>query len=151
MSGNHGEDDRAKPKSHAEAHQEQIQNLEQESLQHVEGNELRFPFDDENNERSDPQTHDLQHVGENGHCPLVERWFNRRWFNRCWLYRGWTGCAGLHCFNHAFARATRILRIQTQPSLSTTAAQSPVAGFRSCPRRWCTASRRGKTFPRDSL
>src|ERR1700687_108690 len=101
MIGNDGEDDSAKPKNYAEAHQEQIQHLEQESLQRVEGNEPRLPFDDENNERSDPQTHDLQHVGENGHCPLVQRWFNR-----CWLYRGWKGCAELHCFNHAFARAT---------------------------------------------
>jgi len=59
MSGNHGEDDGAKPKNQAEAHQEQIRALEQQSLQRVEGDESGFPFDDENNERSNPQTHNL--------------------------------------------------------------------------------------------
>src|SRR6266851_2378137 len=101
MSGNHGEDDGAKPKNQAEAHQEQIHDLEQESLQRVEGDEPGFSLDDENNERSNPQTHDLQHLGENGHGPLVQTWLNRYW-----LYWGGIGCAELHCFDHAFARAT---------------------------------------------
>ena len=74
MGGNHAEDDGAEPENYAEAHQEHVRDLQQESLQRVKGDEPGFPFNDEDNERSDPQTHDLQHVGKDRHGPLVQGW-----------------------------------------------------------------------------
>ena len=114
---NHGEHYGAKPKNHAEAHQEQIQHLKQERLQRVERDKPGFPLDDKNNERSDPQTHDLQQVSEDGHGPLVQRRRKGVWRNRCGRYRGGIGCAGLHCLDHAFARATTTRTKAARPEL----------------------------------
>ena len=48
-------------------------------------------------------------------------------------------------------RPPRILRAHSFISFSGVAARSPAAGSRWCLRRWCRASRRGRTSPPDSL
>ena len=98
MGGNHAEDDGAEPEDYAEAIRKHVRDLQQESRQRVKGDEPGFPLNDEDNEGSDPQTHDLQHVGQDRHGPLVQRRLSQNW-----LYQRWLDFRGLDFFDHALA------------------------------------------------
>src|SRR5215831_5052166 len=60
-----------------------VNDLQQQSLQGVERDETRLPFDKEDYQRRDPSSDDLQSVGQGGHGAFVLRWW--QWFQRA----GW--------------------------------------------------------------
>jgi hypothetical protein len=69
-----GQEEGTEPQHHATAEDDHVDDLQEQSLEGMEGRKLGFPFYQEDDEWRDPPADDLQNMGQDGHRSFFLRW-----------------------------------------------------------------------------